>query len=133
MLLQDKRRVFARHSLHLHLRITFNNILSRLESLFSARGRHFSPSNLCAWENHLRIASPREMAYFSSIFYKFCALDWPLREWQFACARKIFSAHYILFSLAFFVWKLLLRSGLQESSTQLLRNFKRAQYWSLKT
>ena len=32
--------------------------------------------------------------------FKFCALDWPLRAWQIICARKIFSVHYILSSLA---------------------------------
>ena len=45
------------------------------------------------------LSPPFEMAYFSSIFFKFCALDWPLRAWQFVCARKIFSANYILSSL----------------------------------
>ena len=43
---------------------------------------------------------PYEMTYFSSMFYKFCALDWPLRAWQFVCARKFFSTHFILSSLA---------------------------------
>ena len=38
----------------------------RLESLLSARGRYFSPSNLRAWKQHPRIASPYEMAYFSN-------------------------------------------------------------------
>ena len=72
---------------------------TRLESLFSARGRYFSPSNLRAWKNRPRIFSPYEMIYFSSIFFKFWALDWALRARQFACARKIFSAHYILSNL----------------------------------
>ena len=92
---------------------------TRLESLFSARGRYFSPSNLRAWKNRPHISFPYEMVYFSSILFRFCALDWSLRAWQFACARKIFSAHYILFSLgrslvrgstlqfwAWFAWKL---------------------------
>ena len=75
-------------------------------SLFSARGRYFSPSNLCAWENHPRIAPPPyEMTYCSSIFFKFCALDGLLRAWQFAYAWKIFSAHYILSSVATAHWK----------------------------
>ena len=38
-------------------------------------------------------------ARLTSIFFKFCALDWPWRAWQIICARKIFSAHYILSSL----------------------------------
>ena len=59
----------------------------------------FSPSNLRAWKNRHRIFSPYTMVYFASIFFKFCALDWSFRAWQFACARKIFSAHYILSSL----------------------------------
>ena len=48
---------------------------SRLESLFSARGRYFSPSYLRAWKNHSPFASLYEIAYFSSIFFKFCELD----------------------------------------------------------
>ena len=31
-------------------------------------------------EKHPSIASPCEMAYFSSMFFKFSALDWPLRS-----------------------------------------------------
>ena len=77
----------------------FSFVVPRLESLFSARGRHFAPSNLRAWKNYPCNVSSYEMAYFSSIFFKFCALHWPLRAWQFACARKIFSVHYILSSL----------------------------------
>ena len=52
--------------------------------------------------------SPRISSYllpvrngiFFQIFFKFCALDLALCVWQSACARKIFSAHYILSSLA---------------------------------
>ena len=72
----------------------------RLESLLSARGRNFSPSNLCALKSRPRISSPYEMVYFSSIMFKFCALEWALRSWQVACARKIFRAHDVLSSLA---------------------------------
>ena len=57
------------------------------------------PIKFARLENRPRIFSPYEMVYFSNIFFKFCALDWTLHEWQFACARKIFSAHYILPSL----------------------------------
>ena len=48
---------------------------------FSARGRYFSSSNLRAWKNYPRIAPPPpyEMSYFSSIFFKLCALHWLLR------------------------------------------------------
>ena len=74
---------------------------SRLESLFSTRGRYFASSNMRAWKNYPFIVSTYEMAYFSSIFLKFCALHWSLRAWHFACARKIFSVHYILSSLAY--------------------------------
>ena len=52
-------------------------------------------------ENYPFIVSPYEMACLSSIFFKLCALHWLLRAWQFACARKIFSVHYILSSLGF--------------------------------
>ena len=72
----------------------------RLESLFSASGRYFSPSNLRALKTRPRIFSPYGKVYFSSISFKFCTLAWALRAWQLACARKIFSAHYILSSLA---------------------------------
>ena len=51
-------------------------------------------------KNRPRISSPYEMVYFSSIMFKFCALDWVLHAWQLACAWKIFSAHDILSSLA---------------------------------
>ena len=71
-----------------------------MESLLSARGRNFSPSNLCALKSRPRISSPYEMVYFSSILFKFCALEWALRSWQVACARKIFRAHDVLSSLA---------------------------------
>ena len=72
----------------------------RLESLFSARGRYFSPSNLRALKTRPRIFSPYEKVYFSSISFKLCTLAWALRAWQLACARKIFIAHYILSSRA---------------------------------
>ena len=58
------------------------------------------PVNMRAWKNCPSISSPYESVYFSSMFFKFCALDRLLRAWEFACARKIFSAHYILSSLA---------------------------------
>ena len=51
-------------------------IWPRLKSLFSARGRYFSPSNLCALKNRPCIISPYEKVYFYSISFKFCALDW---------------------------------------------------------
>ena len=59
------------------------------------------PRRICAHEKTTpaRPLSPFEMTYFSSIFFKFCALDWPLRAWQFVCVRKIFNANYILSSL----------------------------------
>ena len=76
--------------------LDFSEILSihsRLESLFSARGRYFSPSNLRTLKNRPHIFSPSEEVYFSSISFKSCALDWAL----------IFSAHYILSSLEYTV------------------------------
>ena len=41
-------------------------IAARLESLFSARGRYFSPSNLRTWKNHPALPPPYEMTYFSN-------------------------------------------------------------------
>ena len=40
-----------------------------------------------------------EMAYFSSIFFKFYVLVWTLGTWQIARAQKVFSTHYMLSSL----------------------------------
>ena len=78
------------------------NTLQTGKFVFCTR-KIFSPSNLRTLKNRPHIFSPSEEVYFSSISFKFCALDWALRAWQFACARKIFSAHYILSSLEYTV------------------------------
>ena len=48
--------------------------------------------------NHLRSGPTYEAVYFSRLFSRFCALEWPLHAWQLACAQKIFSVHCILSS-----------------------------------
>ena len=53
--------------------------------------RMFFAIKLRAWKNRPHISSPYEVVYFSSILFKFCAPDWSLHAWQFACARKIVS------------------------------------------
>ena len=55
---------------------------------------------------------PSHLPIRNGIFFQFCALHWSLHAWQFACARKIFSVYYILFSLAdyyyyYYLWEIL--------------------------
>ena len=64
------------------------------------RAEDIFPRQICALgKTTPHTASPYEMTHFSSTFFKFCALDWLLRAWQFVCAPKIFSMHNIPSSL----------------------------------
>ena len=67
--------------------------------VFPAR-KIFFPIKFACLKNRPRISSPYETVHFSSTFSKFCGLGWALRALQLACAWKIFSAHYIISSLA---------------------------------
>ena len=55
----------------------------------------FFLSNLFAWNNPLQHLCICNSIIFKD-FFIFCALDLLLHALQFACSRKIFSAHYIL-------------------------------------
>ena len=71
------------HAAFVNNSFLIGTLSARLESLFSARGRYFFSSSLRAWKKPPSQRFPicngtflQEPAHLTSVFFKFCALDW---------------------------------------------------------